>query len=113
MIESSRGASSPQQAPFLALVRKNTDEDQGEVYSFNFIYSGNFIGQVQVDQYSNTRVNMGINDFDFSWILDCGGTFQTPEVVLTYSSQGLNQMSQTYHQLYMNHLCQWKVSKKA
>ena len=72
MIESSRGASSPQQAPFLTLVRKNTDEDQGEVYSFNFVYSGNFIGQVQVDQYSNTRVNMGINDFDFSWTLECG-----------------------------------------
>lgn len=112
MIESSRGASSPQQAPFLALVRKNTDEDQGEVYSFNFIYSGNFVGQVQVDQYSNTRVNMGINDFDFSWTLGCGETFQTPEVVLTYSSHGLNQMSQTYHQLYMNHLCRGKYQKK-
>ena len=112
MIESSRGASSPQQAPFLTLVRKNTDEDQGEVYSFNFVYSGNFIGQVQVDQYSNTRVNMGINDFDFSWTLECGEMFQTPEVVLTYSSQGLNQMSQTYHNLYMNHLCRGKYQKK-
>lgn len=112
MIESSRGASSPQQAPFLALLRKNTDEDQGEVYSFNFVYSGNFIGQVQVDQYSNTRVNMGINDFDFSWTLECGEMFQTPEVVLTYSSKGLNQMSQTYHQLYMNHLCRGKYQKK-
>ena len=31
-IESLRGTSSPQQSPFLALMRKNADEDQGEVY---------------------------------------------------------------------------------
>ena len=84
-VESSRGASSPQQAPYLALVRKNTDEDHGEVYSFNFVYSGNFSAEVQVDQYCNTRVLMGINPFDFAWILEKGECFQTPEVIMTYS----------------------------
>lgn len=112
MIESCRGASSPQQSPFLALVRKNTDEDNGEVYSFNFVYSGNFVGQVQVDQYCNTRVNIGINDFDFSWLLESGGRFQTPEVIMTYSSKGLNEMSRTYHKLYSTRLCRGEFRDK-
>lgn len=111
-VESSRGASSPQQAPYLALVRKNTDEDHGEVYSFNFVYSGNFTAEVQVDQYCNTRVTMGINPFDFSWILEQGESFQTPEVIMTYSCNGLNEMSKTYHGLYSTRLCRGKFRDK-
>ncbi|BCZ48698.1 alpha-galactosidase [Clostridium gelidum] len=105
MVESCRGASSPEQAPFLALVRSDTSEDSGEVYSFNFVYSGNFTAQVQVDQFSNTRVIMGINPSDFSWLLQKGEEFQTPEVIMTYSSDGLNGMSRTYHKLYSTRLC--------
>lgn len=111
-VESSRGASSPQQAPYLALVRKNTDEDHGEVYSFNFVYSGNFTAEVQVDQYCNTRVAMGINPFDFAWILEEGQCFQTPEVIMTYSCNGLNEMSHTYHNLYSKRLCRGKFRDK-
>ncbi len=105
MIDSCRGASSPQQAPFLALVRKETDEDHGEVYAFNFVYSGNFTAQVQVDSYSNTRVSMGINPFDFSWLLEPGENFQTPEVVMVYTPNGLGDMSRIYHELYSQRLC--------
>ncbi len=42
-IESLRGTSSPHQAPFMALLRKGTDEDHGEVFAANFVYSGIFI----------------------------------------------------------------------
>ncbi|UZW14877.1 alpha-galactosidase [Clostridium pasteurianum] len=112
MVDSCRGASSPQQAPFLALVRKNTDEDNGEVYAFNLVYSGNFAAQVQLDQYKNTRVSIGINPFDFSWILKPGEEFQTPEVVMTYSCKGLNRMSRTYHNLYRKRLCRGEFRDK-
>ncbi|WP_455931078.1 alpha-galactosidase [Priestia aryabhattai] len=105
MVDSCRGASSPQQAPFLALVRKGTDEDQGEVYAFNLVYSGNFTAQVQVDPYHNTRVSMGINPLDFSWLLEPGETFQTPEVVMVYTAKGLSDMSSIYHELYSKRLC--------
>jgi len=47
-IESLRGTSSPQQSPFLALMRKNADEDQGEVYGVQFVYSGNFLASAPV-----------------------------------------------------------------
>lgn len=112
MVDSARGASSPHQAPFVALVRKETNEDCGEVYAFNLVYSGNFTAQVQVDQYKNTRVSMGINPFDFSWLLNPNDSFQTPEVVMVYSDRGLGGMSRKYHQLYLNNLCRGEFKYK-
>jgi alpha-galactosidase len=103
-IESTRGASSHQHNPFIALLRKETTEDYGEVFAFNFVYSGNFLAQAEVDQFRNTRVTMGINPFDFSWKLEPGEVFQTPEVVMVYSSEGLGEMSRTFHDLYRTRL---------
>jgi alpha-galactosidase len=68
------------------------------------VYSGNFLAQVEVDQFRTARVSMGINPFDFTWLLESGESFQTPEVVMVYSDQGLNGMSQTYHELYRTRL---------
>jgi len=107
-IESTRGASSHQQNPFIALMRKDANEYQGEVYGFSFVYSGNFLAQIQVDQFKTTRVLMGINPFDFSWLLKPGEHFQTPEVVMVYSDSGINKMSETYHSLYRTRLCRGK-----
>lgn len=103
-VESTRGASSHQHNPFMALLRKDATEDHGEVYGFNFVYSGNFLAQAEVDQFRNTRVTMGINPFDFSWKLENGESFQTPEVVMVYSSEGLGGMSRTFHELYRTRL---------
>jgi alpha-galactosidase len=89
----------------MALVRKETDECHGEVFAFNFVYSGNFLGLVEVDQFQQTRVNMGINPFDFSWLLMPGDSFQAPEVVMVYADKGFNDMSNTFHKLYRTRLC--------
>ncbi|KSU82091.1 alpha-galactosidase [Fictibacillus enclensis] len=107
-IESTRGASSHQHNPFIALLRKGTAEETGEVYAFNFVYSGNFLAQAEVDQFSTTRVTMGINPFDFNWTLGPSNTFQTPEVVMVFSSEGLGGMSRTFHDLYRTRLVRGK-----
>jgi len=111
-IESSRGSSSHQHNPFIALLRKETTEDKGEVYGFNFVYSGNFLAQAEVDQFSCTRVTMGINPFDFSWKLEHGEAFQAPEAVMVYSSEGLGSMSRTFHDLYQTHLIRGEYRDK-
>lgn len=103
-ITSTRGTSSSQQNPFLALKRPDTTETQGEVYGFSLVYSGNFLAQVEVDHYDVSRISMGIHPFDFSWLLEPGESFQTPEVTFVYSNTGLNGMSQTFHQLYKKRL---------
>ncbi len=103
-IYSLRGCSSSNYNPFIALKRNNTDEFSGEVYGFSFVYSGNFLAQVEVDTYNTSRIMMGIHPHCFSWPLNANEHFQTPEVVMVYSDQGLNLMSQTYHQLYQKRL---------
>lgn len=104
-IESRRGASSHVQNPFIALVDKNVSEDNGDVYGFNLIYSGNFLANVEVDLYNNARVQIGINPFDFSWTLESNEEFQCPEVVMVYSKDGLTGMTHIYHDLYRERLC--------
>lgn len=96
--------SSAEHNPFLALKRPHTTEDQGDVYGFSLVYSGNFLAQTEVSTFDITRVMMGIHPEGFQWELSAGEEFQTPEVVMVYSSQGLNKMSQTYHRLYRKRL---------
>jgi alpha-galactosidase len=103
-VESRRGASGHSENPFIALLSKNANENSGEVYGFSFVYSGNFLATAEVDQYGTTRVAMGINPFDFGWLLKPGEEFITPEAVLVYSNRGLGEMSRTYHRLYRNNL---------
>lgn len=103
-VSSTQGASSHVHNPFFALKRPETTEISGEVYGFSLVYSGNFLGQVEVDSYGVSRVMMGINPFRFSWKLKPNETFQTPECVMVYSDNGLNGMSQAYHSLYRERL---------
>jgi alpha-galactosidase len=86
-------------------LRKDVGEQHGEVYGINLVYSGNFFANVEVDQYDTARVTMGINPFDFSWLLEPGEAFQTPEAVMFYSGEGLGGMSRIYHKLYRSRLC--------
>ena len=111
--DSKRGVSSSQMNPFLALVRSNTDEDVGDAYGFNLVYSGNFALKVQKSESDGVRVVGGINDFDFCWDLSAGDTFVTPEVVMVYSDAGLGKMSRTFHDLYREYLINPKYVKKS
>ena len=103
-LDSKRGASSHQQNPFGVLVTPTTTEFQGEAYGFSLVYSGNHELLVQKDPYDQIRVLMGIGSFNFSWEVAPGESFQTPEAILVYSGEGLNDLSATYHQLYNDHL---------
>lgn len=111
-VESRRGASSAQQNPFIALLSKGADEKSGEVYAVNLVYSGNFFAGAEVDQYATTRLSAGINPFDFTWLLEPGQSFQTPEAVMIYSDKGLGKMSRTFHRLYRERLCRGKFKDK-
>lgn len=103
-VASSRGESSHQEHPFMALVTPETTEDSGEVYAMNFVYSGNFIAQAEKDQFDSVRMVMGIHPDEFCWKLEPGDTFTAPEVVMVYSDQGLGKMTRLFHRLYRNHL---------
>lgn len=103
-ISSLRGHSSHQFNPFIALKRKNCDENSGEVLGFSLVYSGNFVMNVEVDTYHVCRVQTGIHPATFSYTLGYMQSFQSPEALMVYSDQGLNGMSYTFHQLFNHHL---------
>lgn len=102
--ESIRGETSHQEHPFMAILNHNADNDSGNVYGVNFIYSGNFIASVQKNQFGSIRTQIGINPENFTWQLEAGQCFETPQAVLVFSSEGLNGMSHIFHDLYREHL---------
>ena len=103
-VASLRGESSHQEHPFMALLGKDAGQESGDVYGFHFVYSGNFIIQAQRSQFDQVRVQVGIHPERFCWELLPGESFQAPEVILTYSAQGLGGMTRTLHDLYRGHL---------
>ena len=91
------GISSHNHNPFIALCAHNADENMGEVYGFNLLYSGNFAETVSVSNLGDTRLMLGIDDTGFHWTLQQGESFVSPEAILTYSNQGLGGMSRNFH----------------
>ena len=107
-VGSIRGESSHQEHPFMAWMKSSTTQTAGEVYAMHFIYSGNFIAQLEKSQFDSIRAVMGIHPADFSWKLESEEAFYTPEVALTFSAEGLGKMTRNFHDFYRNHLIRSK-----
>lgn len=112
VVSSIRGESSHQDSPFIAILDNKANDEFGDVYGFNFVYSGNFLAQVEGCQFDTTRVLMGINPSDFNWLLQPNDEFIAPEVVMVYSNEGIGKMTRTFHDLYRNHLIRGKFKDK-
>lgn len=112
-VASKRGSSSHNHNPFVALVDDKGGEDFGDAFGFNLVYSGNFSADIETDYLDCTRLVMGINPIDFTWVVEPGDEFQSPEVVMVYSDSGMGKMSRTFHDLYNNNLIrgEWKNKK--
>ena len=113
-VESKRGVSGHSQNPFAALAARGADEEHGEVYGFNLVYSGNFSALAECDHNATTRFVMGINPTDFGWHLEPGEVFDAPEAVMVYTDGGLGEMSRIFHRFYNEHLIRgrWKTEKR-
>ncbi len=103
-IGSTRGASSHQHNPFAILCEPDATEDHGDCYGFCFVYSGNFLCDVEKDQFAQTRLTMGIHPYGFSYTLQPEESFEAPEVVMTYSADGFARLSHQYHDMFRKHL---------
>lgn len=108
VIGSRRGLSSHQYNPLMILADREATEDFGSCYAMSYVYSGSFKGEVEQDQFYQTRAMLGLQEEMFSYPLESGETFYAPEVVLTYSSEGLSRLSQNLHRCYRTHLCRGK-----
>lgn len=111
-VGSVRGESSHQEHPFIALLSADATQDAGEVYGMHFVYSGNFLAQAELSQFDSIRMTMGIHPENFVWKLEQGESFAAPEVVMTYSSEGLSGMTHHYHDMYRGHLIRGEYRDK-
>ena len=96
-IQSLRGISSHQTNPFCALLRNDCTETYGECYGVQLIYSGSYTITAESSTYDpQLRVQGGINDTGFEWLLESGKSFVTPQAALCYSNAGLGNLSRSY-----------------
>ena len=98
--------------PFVMVATADADEEHGDVYGFNLIYSGNHSTVAQMDWAGRVRVQQGISGQSFRWVLEPGEEFLTPQSVICYSANGFGELSHKYHGLYQNHLMRSPWAKK-
>lgn len=111
-IGSFRGTSSHQYNPMMILAERETTEDKGNCYAMSFVYSGCFQGEVLKDQLNQTRMMLGLQEEAFRYPLEKNEMFKAPEVILSYSSRGMNQLSQNLHQCIRQHICRGKYKEQ-
>ncbi|OUP10102.1 alpha-galactosidase [Collinsella sp. An2] len=104
-IMSRRGESSHQYNPFMIVCDYDATESAGQAWSMSFVYSGNFYAAVEKDQFDQVRMQMGLNDELFSYPVAPGEAFVGPEVIMTYSNEGLGLLSQNLHRVIRQRVC--------
>lgn len=95
-IESRRIITSHQQTPWFAIDRC-ASEDFGEVWFGTLAWSGNWKISAEVTEFASTRVNIGLNDWDFAWQLLPGQSFVTPAAISGYTQDGFGAASRNLH----------------
>lgn len=111
-VASIRGASSHSRTPFIALADPATTEDQGDIYSAQLVYSGNFTAFAETTAIHTSRLGIGINDEHFSWHLEAHSQFQTPEALLTFTDQGFTGLTRDNQSFARQHIARGKWAQK-
>ncbi len=102
--DSTVGFSSNRHQPGFLLSRPDTNEEYGDVFGFNVVYSGNHYASCQRSFQGLNRIMQGINPAQFSKSLQPGESFETPEAVLSWSGDGFNGLSKRLHSFVNRHI---------
>ena len=105
---STRGTSSHHQNPIVLLCSPDCTETSGSCIGAALMYSGSFQTKIQLDQMEQVRLVMGINPELFRWELKPSEVFDTPEVIMSYSSNGMEKLSHNFHKVIREHVCRGK-----
>ncbi len=96
-LQSIQGCTSHNTNCFMGILKANCTEEQGECVGVQLIYSGSFALTAEWCKNGPLTLQGGICDVGFSWELSGGESFVTPQVLLTYSNEGLGGMSRSIH----------------
>ena len=113
-ISSERGYSGHQHNPFVILCEREANEDHGECYGLMLCYSGSHQTELELDQTGALRVVSGIGERFFRWTLEPGASFDTPQLLLSFSADGIGELSRRFHRFIRRNLCRslWTDKKR-
>ena len=111
-VGSIRGASSHSRTPFIALADPTATEEQGDIYTAQLVYSGNFTAFVETTALQTTRLGIGLNDEKFCWQLAANDSFQTPEALLSFTPNGFTGLTWDSQQFARHHIARGKWAHK-
>lgn len=111
MQENRRGRTSHENFPGLFAGTQSFNEQQGKVWGFHLGWSGNH--QLRADVRSDGRrfVQAGELLLSGEIILKANQTYSTPWLYATYSDQGLNGLSERFHQFVRNNILSFPNNK--
>jgi alpha-galactosidase len=96
-LESRRLTTSHQHNPWFAVDTGNSSETSGEVWFGVLAWSGNWKLNAEVTEFGSTRINFGVNDWDFMLPLNANSSFTTPSSIAGFSSAGFGGASRALH----------------
>ena len=108
------GFSGHKNNPGFIIRKRKTTENSGKAWGFNLVYSGNHYSSISRDEYGIVRIQSGISPERFCYDLKAHSSFSSPEAVMTYSDNGLNRLSQNFHDFINEHIVRsdWKKKER-
>jgi len=82
---------------FLLSLETPLQENSGEVIAGALAWSGNYKLNFELDEFNSLYISAGINPYASEYHLSAGGTFTTPEMIFTFSSNGAGDISRNFH----------------
>ena len=108
------GFSSAKNNPGFIVRKADTKENSGKAWGFNLVYSGNHYSSISKNEYAIHRIQGGISPERFHLSFKAGDVFETPQAVMTFSADGLNTLSQHFHDFINEHIIRsdWKKKER-
>ena len=98
VLESRRGSTGSQNAPWFAIERAHTnDQDSGDVWFGALAWSGSWRITIEQETLQQVRVTGGFNSFDFGYKLKPGEKLETPVFYGGYTHEGIGGASRLLH----------------
>jgi alpha-galactosidase len=97
LLESRRLTSSHHHSPFFMLDDGHASHDAGHVYAGGLEWSGNWKLLAETTDFGQTRLSMGLNDWDFAYRLEHEGLLELPPCVAVLSAAGFGGASRLLH----------------
>lgn len=104
VLESRRGSTGMQNAPWFAIRRNDANEEHGQVWFGALAWSGSWQIAIEQDQADHVRVTGGFNPFDFGYKLDPGATLDSPDFYAGMSMDGMGGASRLMHRLELTRI---------